>query len=184
MIGTDGEKMRETAWNGNGMGGRKIRRGRGRRKKGRKKETGTTLILNLIKTHINLARLPFPFFPQIERKRNEFVSFRTNKQIRERRWKVSSFPKNSNNTLDTTRFAPLTILSPSAIARLRGDKRNDSPLGNSFRPSPRFVPSSHFSTGVDEPAELSVWHRFRGDRRWDDVDLFRSSVNEDSFCGN
>lgn len=43
MIGTDGEKMRETAWNGNG-GGRKIRRGRGRRKKGRKKEAGTTLI--------------------------------------------------------------------------------------------------------------------------------------------
>lgn len=164
--------------------GREKDQKRKRKKKKGEKERNRYYSYILIKTHINLARLPFPFFPQIERERNEFVSFRTNKQIRERRWKVSSFPKNSNNTLDTTRFAPLTILSPSAIARLRGDKRNDSPLGNSFRPSPRFVPSSHFSTGVDEPAELSVWHRFRGDRRWDDVDLFRSSVNEDSFCGN
>lgn len=102
--------------------------------------------------------------------------------------------KNSDNTLDTTRFAPLTILSlslPTAIARLRGDKRNDFSLGNSFRlnhlsppPNPALSPRrSHFSTTVDELAELSVWHRFRGNRRWDDVDLFRSSVNGDPFCG-
>lgn len=52
MIGTNGEKMRETAWSGNG-GGRKIRRRREERKE-RKKETGTVTFHDLI-YQINLA---------------------------------------------------------------------------------------------------------------------------------
>lgn len=135
MIGTDGEKMRETA---------------SEEERRKKKENRYSYISNIF-SHITqyiymtrfvnvliqhqLCHLAFFFFKLKEETDSSLVSFGTNKQVRVKRGERKgggSFQKFGQYTRHDS-IRTLNHFIPPAIARLRGDKRNDFSLGNSFR---------------------------------------------------
>lgn len=77
----------------------------------------------------------FFFFKLKEETDSSLVSFGTNKQVRVKRGERKgggSFQKFGQYTRHDS-IRTLNHFIPPAIARLRGDKRNDFSLGNSFR---------------------------------------------------